>query len=210
MFSFGKKLPANWPSAFHHKCNNSKCTYPNSPKPTSGSYKCHGCSKGTYKVSRSTAAEIDAKHRQVFPLYSSNTRPTQHDPVPISAHAFSNAMVRPRAVPMRTVSEIRTMKALDSWDEPLARSNAVRKRAESKDSQATTSSSSSGSYGSHTNYYHSPAPAIPRGYPQPPPPRAIPTVSQQYYARPEAQTRHRNAPSSAPRPSGYQYRVYNQ
>ncbi|KAJ8087581.1 hypothetical protein PM082_006413 [Marasmius tenuissimus] len=206
MFSFGKKLPANWPSTLHHKCNNSKCTYPNSPKPTSGSYKCHGCSKGTYKVSRSTAVEIDAKNRQVFPLYSSNTRPVQHDPVPVSAHTFSNAMVRPR-VPMRTVGEIRTMKALDSWDEPLVRSNAVRKRAESKDSQATTSSSSSGF---HSNYHCSPVPAIPRPYPPPPPPKAVPRVSQQYHARPGPQTQHRNAPSSAPRSSGYPYRVYNQ
>ncbi|KAJ3869151.1 hypothetical protein EV359DRAFT_76983 [Lentinula novae-zelandiae] len=66
MFNFGKaKLPANWPP-LHHKCNRSKCTFPNYPQPAPGTYKCRGCEKGNYSVSPAQAKEVDAQNRKVF------------------------------------------------------------------------------------------------------------------------------------------------
>ncbi|KAF5391555.1 hypothetical protein D9757_002514 [Collybiopsis confluens] len=66
MFSFGKsRYPANWPP-LHHKCNQSKCTFPNHPQPAAGTYKCRGCDKGIYTVSNAQAQEADAQGRNVF------------------------------------------------------------------------------------------------------------------------------------------------
>ncbi|KAJ3849399.1 hypothetical protein EV368DRAFT_85586 [Lentinula lateritia] len=66
MFNFGRaKLPADWPP-LHHKCNRSKCTFPNSPQPAPGTYKCRGCEEGNYSVSLAQAKEVDAQNRKVF------------------------------------------------------------------------------------------------------------------------------------------------
>ncbi|KAJ4477361.1 hypothetical protein J3R30DRAFT_3703692 [Lentinula aciculospora] len=77
MFNFGKsRLPANWPP-LHHKCNRSKCTFPNFPQPAAGTYKCRGCEKGTYSVSLAQAKQADAQNRKVFyiPDHSLPTNP---------------------------------------------------------------------------------------------------------------------------------------
>ncbi|KAG7097711.1 hypothetical protein E1B28_005035 [Marasmius oreades] len=199
MFSFAKKVPANWPSPLHHKCDNSKCTYPNSPKPAAGTYPCRGCTKGTYKVSRSTASAVDASSRQAFPLYA---RPTGH----INAYAEQAA---PRTlrddiiqnVPLRTVGEIRTMKALESWGEPLSRAKAVRKRTGSGDSRTTTASSASGSGYSGRYGTASRSPPTTHQY--------TPTSSQDYYSSNLTPSR----VAVPERPSGRpmrQYRIRNQ
>ncbi|KAE9405220.1 hypothetical protein BT96DRAFT_361679 [Gymnopus androsaceus JB14] len=83
MFSFGKtKLPADWP-ALHHKCNKSRCMFPNSPRPAPGTYNCRGCEKGTYTVSPAQAREVDIHGRNVFYVPGSspplNARPQPWD-----------------------------------------------------------------------------------------------------------------------------------
>ncbi|KAJ3778100.1 hypothetical protein FB446DRAFT_783640 [Lentinula raphanica] len=77
MFNFGKsKLPANWPP-LHHKCNRSKCAFPNYPQPAPGTYKCRGCEKGTYTVSLAQAKEVDAHNRSMFQVTGRSLPPNR-------------------------------------------------------------------------------------------------------------------------------------
>ncbi|KAF9260598.1 hypothetical protein L218DRAFT_576809 [Marasmius fiardii PR-910] len=216
MFSFGKKLPANWPS-LHHKCNNSKCTFPNLPKPTAGTYSCRGCTS-SYKVSSSAAAKVDASSRQVFPLYDLDNKPRGHVQVRhIDAYTAQAqaAQASPRAYRandvqngalMQTNEEIKTMKSSNLWDKPLSRKPPVKKRGGHGESPTYTRYGTSSASG----YGHR------RGSPQdgstcspPPVHRHTPTASsRQYYS--STREVHSNVAVAAPGPlPKYQYRVRN-
>lgn len=64
----------------HHKCNRSKCTFPNPRTPVPGKHTCHGCDKGTYSVSTSEAQAFNARSRNVFHVPgSSPSQPQKWD-----------------------------------------------------------------------------------------------------------------------------------
>ncbi|KAF8150030.1 hypothetical protein B0H34DRAFT_172986 [Crassisporium funariophilum] len=73
-FSFKKKeydasrLPLNWPSYLHNKCNVTTCFFPNPPQAAKGKYNCRGTTggfhcEGTYSVSSSIAASVVKQHK---------------------------------------------------------------------------------------------------------------------------------------------------
>ncbi|KAJ3999757.1 hypothetical protein F5050DRAFT_1804751 [Lentinula boryana] len=71
------KLPLDWPSPLHNKCNKSSCYYPNLPQPAPGTYICVGCGQGKYEVTLEMAAEADAQCRRAFEFQDQNRRKLQ-------------------------------------------------------------------------------------------------------------------------------------
>ncbi|KAK7047872.1 hypothetical protein VNI00_006200 [Paramarasmius palmivorus] len=159
---FSKKPSTAAPEAFH-KCSNRKCNYQNAPKPASGTYHCHGCSKGTYKVSSSQAASVDALGRRPFHVYPqvnpARQVATRSAPPPrvVDDLGFNpNAMIRtppPRQEPTvhpvqrgrdQYKAEQRMAKNLESWGEPLSRSGAVKKKIAFTDIPTASSAHSHG------------------------------------------------------------------
>ncbi|THU84182.1 hypothetical protein K435DRAFT_411385 [Dendrothele bispora CBS 962.96] len=61
-----RKLPKNWPSPDHHKCDQSSCEYPNLPTSVPGKYHCLGCRRGTYVVTVPQAAKIHDEAQRAF------------------------------------------------------------------------------------------------------------------------------------------------
>lgn len=66
-----KPLPTRWPSIHHHKCSNSRCSYPNPPQAVPGNYACTGRTgdvncQGQYKVSKGKALGVDIYWRDKF------------------------------------------------------------------------------------------------------------------------------------------------
>ncbi|KAF8150031.1 hypothetical protein B0H34DRAFT_678951 [Crassisporium funariophilum] len=72
VFGFTKKndasrLPLNWPSHLHNKCDVQTCIFPNPPQVAKGKYNCRGTTgrlhcDGTYSVSSSAAASVVKQH----------------------------------------------------------------------------------------------------------------------------------------------------
>ncbi|KAI0069642.1 hypothetical protein K474DRAFT_1670750 [Panus rudis PR-1116 ss-1] len=78
------KLPPNWPSPLHNKCDKRRCKFPNPPQAAEGRYNCVGSyhgrpCKGTYYVSRDRVRRTSHAYSNYYAAVDADTRRRRED-----------------------------------------------------------------------------------------------------------------------------------